>query len=185
MTLFFALLAVLATVVAVAIIGSAVTGDRVGLLRQLRPVAVELAVAVAVTSTLGSLYLSEVAGFDPCRLCWVQRGFMYPAAILLAVALVTRRRLPLLVAGALAGIGLPISIFHRIEQAAGGFGSLCDQDNPCSLRWVEHFGFVTIPTMAAAGFAAVIALVALASLKGSEPTEPAEPELTEPTADRR
>jgi disulfide bond formation protein DsbB len=164
-TLFLALLAVLAVVVTLAVAVSALTGDRFGLIAAIRPAAVEMAAAVSVTATVGSLYLSEGAGYDPCRLCWVQRGFMYPAAVLLAIAVFSRARWAMMAAGGLAAIGLPIAIFHRIDQASGGIGSVCDPVNPCSSRWVEHFGFVTIPTMAAAGFAAIVALVWL-SLSG-------------------
>lgn len=160
-TLFLAMLAVLATAITVVIAASALLGDRLNLLHQIRPVALEVAAAVSVTATAGSLYLSEGAGYDPCRLCWVQRGFMYPAAVLLVAALVTRSNKPAVVAAGLAAVGFPVSVFHRIDQAAGGIGSFCELDNPCSSRWVEHFGFVTIPTMAGAGFAAIVALVAV------------------------
>ena len=172
MTLFFALLAGLATLVTLSIAVSAATRDPLGINAAIRPVAVELAAAVAVTATLGSLYLSEIVGYEPCRLCWIQRGFMYPAALLLVLALVLNRgadrslsgvaRGVVAGAGLLALIGLPVSVFHRYEQAAGGVGEFCDQDNPCSLRWVEEFGVVTIPVMAGVGFVTIIALVALA-----------------------
>ena len=161
-TLFFALLSGLSALIAAAIMVSAVSADRLGVIAALRPVSVEIAAAVAVTATLGSLYLSEVQGYDPCRLCWVQRAFMYPAAIVLVIALVTRSRFPIWVAAGLAAIGLPVALFHRYEQAAGEVGGLCDQANPCSSRWVEEFGFVTIPTMAAAGFVAIVALCLVA-----------------------
>jgi disulfide bond formation protein DsbB len=143
---------------------SRLTGDPVGLWAAIRPLAVPVAAAVATTATLGSLYLSEVAGYDPCRLCWVQRAFMYPAAVLLIIAAVTRRTALALVGGGLALIGLPIAVFHRYDQAVGGVGDFCDAANPCALIWVEEFGFVTIPTMAAAGFFAVVVFVALHAL---------------------
>lgn len=158
-TLFFAMLAVLAALAAAAIVVSALTGDRFGVIAAIRPAALEMAAAVAIAATLGSLYLSEGAGYNPCRLCWIQRGFMYPAAVLLAIAVVVRARWAAATAGVLAMVGLPIAIFHRVDQAAGGFGSICELANPCSSRWVEHFGFITIPTMAACGFAAIVALV--------------------------
>lgn len=164
-TLYLALLSLLAMAITAGVIASALTGDRFGLLATVRPVAFELATAVAVTATVGSLYLSEGAGFTPCRLCWVQRAFMYPAALLLVAAVGTGRRALLgKPAWLLAVAGLPVSVFHRIEQAAGGVGAFCDQSNPCSLRWVEHFGFVTIPTMAGIGFSTIATLVALALL---------------------
>lgn len=176
-TLFFALLAGLAFLLTVSIVVSALVADRFGVLATLRPNALELAGAVAVTATAGSLYLSEVANYDPCRLCWVQRGFMYPAAALLVCSLIARRAgrswflKPALAAAVLAAAGLPVSVFHRIDQASGGIGSFCELDNPCSSRWVEHFGFVTIPTMAAAGFAAVVALVAIAAVGERQPAD--------------
>jgi hypothetical protein len=46
-----------------------------------RPYVNPLAASVAIVATLGSLFMSEIAGFIPCRLCWVQRGFMYPLAL--------------------------------------------------------------------------------------------------------
>ncbi|MCP3992200.1 MAG: disulfide bond formation protein B [Actinomycetia bacterium] len=162
-TLFFALLAVVLAMGLIGLWSGLVLGRVQGrpLVAPVKGVAVELATAVAVTCTLGSLYLSEVANFRPCRLCWIQRGFMYPAAVLLIVALVTRRKALVGVAGALAVFGLPVSLFHRWEQAAGEVAGFCDSTNPCSVRWVNHFGFITIPTMAAIGFAGVFSLVAL------------------------
>ena len=162
-TLFLALLAG-ALVVGMVLLVVGLVLERVqgrALLGPVREVAIESAAAVAVVCTLGSLYLSEVANFTPCRLCWVQRGFMYPAAILLVIAAVTRKRTLLWGAGALALGGLPVALFHRWEQAVGELAGFCDASNPCSSRWVNHFGFVTIPTMAAVGFAGVLSLVLL------------------------
>ena len=53
----------------------------------------KLMFAVAATAMAGSLYYSEYVHFTPCELCWFQRIAMYPLAILLGVALVTRSRL--------------------------------------------------------------------------------------------
>ena len=138
--------------------------DRLGILGQIRPVAIPLAAAVAVTCVLGSLYLSEIAKYDPCRLCWVQRGFMYPAALLLVVGYFARQRLPLIMAGALAIAGLPVSIFHRYEQAQGPVGDFCDPLVPCAVSYFTHFGFMTIPTMAGIGFVTIFMLVGLSFL---------------------
>jgi disulfide bond formation protein DsbB len=161
-TTFFALLALLAAAIAVAIVVSALTGDRLGVIAALRPIAVEVAAAVATTAMVGSLILSEVIGYEPCLNCWIQRGFMYPASLLLLAALFTRKAALVAAAGVLATLGLPVAVFHRIEQAIGTeIGGVCDAATPCSAKWVEHFGFMTIPTMAGCGFAAVIALVAI------------------------
>ncbi|MEM7340462.1 MAG: disulfide bond formation protein B [Actinomycetota bacterium] len=158
-TLFFALLS-LATALAVVAVAVLALVDRPRL-DTIRDVALEAATAVAVVSTLGSLYLSEIALFEPCRLCWIQRGFMYPAAVVLVVALVTRRRALTWVAAALSALGLPIAVFHRVEQAVGELSGVCDAATPCAARWINHLGFITIPTMAAIGFAAVLVFTTL------------------------
>lgn len=161
-TFFFALLALAAAGIAVAIVISALTGDRLGIIAALRPIAVELAAAVATTAMVGSLVLSEVIGYEPCVNCWIQRGFMYPASLLLLAAVFSRRRSLIVGAGVLATLGLPVAVFHRVEQAIGTeIGGVCDAATPCSAKWVEHLGFMTIPTMAGCGFAAIMALVAI------------------------
>ena len=33
--------------------------------------------------------------------------------------------------------------------------------NPCSIIWVEHLGYLTIPAMALSGFALIVALLAI------------------------
>ena len=163
-TLFFALcaLALGGVTIVVAIAALVDRGDRLGIVAQARAVALPAAAVVATACTAGSLYLSEVIGYVPCRLCWVQRGFMYPAALLLVAALTTRRRALGSIAGVLAAFGLAVAVFHRVEQAVGEIGGVCDAVNPCSGVWVEHFGFVTIPTMAAIGFLAILLFTLLA-----------------------
>ncbi len=163
-TFFFALLAVVAAGISVAVVVSAVTGDRLRVIATLRPVAVELAAAIASTAMVGSLIMSEAIGYVPCLNCWIQRAFMYPAALLLVGSVVTKRTGLSRIAGGLALLGLCVSIFHRYEQAAGvEIGGLCDAAAPCSTKFVNHFGFMTIPTMAGCGFAAIAALVAIAT----------------------
>lgn len=129
---------------------------------QLRPVAPELAALVAVGATAGSLYFSEGAGFVPCELCWYQRIAMYPLAVILTVAAFRRDRSPLLYSVILAGIGLVISIYHIQVQLFPDNSSFCDAVAPCSAKWVEGLGFLTIPQMAGISFALIIGLLLLA-----------------------
>lgn len=43
---------------------------------------------LAVISTAGSLFLSEVMDYAPCVLCWYQRIPMYALAVILAIVVV-------------------------------------------------------------------------------------------------
>lgn len=177
-TTFFALLAVLAqlvvagTLVLVVLARFVPTVDRVRarVVAVVGPQAVALAAVVALVCTLGSLYLSEVAHFVPCRLCWYQRYAMYPLVVVLALAALTGRRSLRILGAVLATVGASISIFHVLVERFPSLESStsCDPTNPCSLIWVEHFGYLTIPAMALSGFALILTLLAIASSTSEE-----------------
>lgn len=131
--------------------------------REVGPYALGLAWAVAGVATLGSLYFSEVAHFRPCILCWVQRTFMYPLAVILGVAWWRRDADVRWYALPLAGLGLAVSAYHvLLERVPSLESGSCDPSAPCTFIWVEPLGYLTIPTMAGTGFALVIALLLLA-----------------------
>lgn len=121
-------------------------------------VALPLATAVAAVATGGSLYLSEVAGYLPCVLCWYQRIAMYPLTIVLGVAAARRDRQVWRTAVPIAAIGAAISSWHIAIERNPALGGPCDPAAPCSIRWVEEFGFLTLPTMALVGFVTIIVL---------------------------
>jgi disulfide bond formation protein DsbB len=186
-SLFLALLAVVAQVATVTALVLMIGGRFSPRLAELRGQAVEsvapsaltLAFLVATVCTAGSLYFSEVAHFPPCHLCWLQRFCMYPLVPILGYGAFlggSRRRYqgdtpcppgkqggrirP--VAAALAAIGGVIATYHvLLERNPQWESSVCDPKNPCTLIWVERLGYLTIPTMALSGFALIITLLAL------------------------
>jgi disulfide bond formation protein DsbB len=182
---FFALLAVvgLLFIAAVAVV-AAVSALRGGLPEPLVPlrlglgqVALPLGFAVALTSMLGSLYMSEVANFPPCILCWYQRIAMYPLALVLGIAALRRDVGIRWYALPLAVIGIGISTYHYLlERFPDSISAGCSLDIPCDTVWVWKFGFLSIPGMAWVGFALVITLLLLAR-PSPRPTE-APPEST-------
>jgi disulfide bond formation protein DsbB len=122
---------------------------------------------VATVSTLGALFFGEVMKVPTCVLCWYQRIFMFPLAILLPLGLfpfdtrIVRYALPL----AVGGCGF--ALFHVLLVA--GFipedVQPCTQGVPCSETYFE-LGFVTIPLLALAAFSTIIALLVAAHLQG-------------------
>lgn len=170
-TLFFALLATVAQLVVVAALvlgigarwSSSLARVKGAAVAEVGPHALALAAVVALVATLGSLYLSEVAGFPPCRLCWFQRIAMYPLVVVLGVAAVRRDAGARLTGAILAGIGAVISIWHLfVERYPTLESGSCDPTNPCSTKWVEEWGYLTIPGMALSGFALILVLLAVA-----------------------
>ena len=119
---------------------------------------------VASIATGGSLFFSEIAGFIPCELCWYQRICMYPLSILtLLIAVhgdhrVARYLLPLPVVGA------GVSIFHLlVENHVVATPQGCQIGAGCTVKWINEFGYMTIPTLALTAFVLLIGFLALAA----------------------
>ncbi|HET7571169.1 MAG TPA: disulfide bond formation protein B [Gaiellaceae bacterium] len=129
------------------------------------------AFVVAAVATGGSLFFSEVAHFVPCELCWFQRICMYPLSLLLlflafhADNRVARYLLPFPV------VGGGVSIYHLLVEHGVVKQTLeCSLSAPggCATKWIEKFGYVTIPTLALTGFVLLIEFLVLAALGEDE-----------------
>ncbi len=149
----FGLLALVAMGVALFTAGVLLRGRVPGWLRD--DVALPLATAIAATATGGSLLLSEVAGYLPCALCWYQRIAMYPLVLVVGIAAVRGDREVWRTAVPLSVVGGAISIWHILIEQNPGWGGPCDDAAPCTILWVEEFGFLTLPTMALIAFTAI------------------------------
>jgi disulfide bond formation protein DsbB len=121
--------------------------------------------AVALVSMLGSLYFSEVDNFVPCKLCWLQRIAMYPLVLILLVAALrgdVRAGVPY--AFVFPIVGILIAGYHiYIEINPGAETSSCRVGGAsCATKWIDKFGFVTIPALAIVAFSTILTLLALA-----------------------
>jgi disulfide bond formation protein DsbB len=129
--------------------------------------------AIAAVATAGSLFFSEYSDFVPCQLCWFQRIAMYPlVAVLLVAALRRDFRGAALYALAMPVAGAAISIWHiYIENNPEAESESCRVGAPCSLKWIEELGYITIPVLALTAFAAIAALLLLARSNQRDPAE--------------
>ena len=109
---------------------------------------------VATIATLGSLYFSEVMLYLPCKLCWFQRIFMYPLAIYYMTIMFTNHCVNRLFVGLMAGTGWAIALYHVILERIPNGDAFCSND--CLIRWVNYFGFVTIPLMSLIAFTLIL-----------------------------
>jgi disulfide bond formation protein DsbB len=122
-----------------------------------------LAWLVALAATLGALFIGEVMGQAPCNLCWLQRAFIFPLAIVLMVAClvgdfrVGRYALPL------AAIGWLVALYHMLLFA----GVIPEEIKPCgagpscSSADTTILGWLPIPALSLAAFTAIIVLLFL------------------------
>lgn len=144
-------------------LGAAVAGRfgraaafRAWIAKVVAPSGLHLALVVAAVAMGGSLFLSGVAHFPPCHLCWYQRIAMYPLVPLLLVAAVRRDHLVWRTVWALPAIGSVISIYHyQLERFPDQSALACDADVPCSVSWVWKFHYISVPLMALTAFALI------------------------------
>ena len=107
----------------------------------------------------------------PCELCWFERICLFPLSIITLLAAlasdfrVARYLLPLPLAGA------GVSMYHLlIERGVIGQSKVCLASAPggCATRWINEFGYVTIPVIALTGFLLLLGLLGLAALGGEK-----------------
>lgn len=131
------------------------------------------AFVVAALATGGSLFFSEIAGFVPCDLCWFQRICMYPLSLLLLFAAYhgdyrfARYLIPFPLVGGC------VSVYHLlVENQVVSEPTACKIGGAgCAVKWINEFGYMTIPTLALTGFLLLIGFLSLAAAGGAE--EPA------------
>ena len=128
-----------------------------------------LAWLVATAATLGALFLGEVMGMTPCVLCWYQRIFMFPLAIVLGIAAYLDDRRGALYALWLALGGLAIAGYHTL-LVAGQIPKAwvpCSAGVSCADQKLEILDGVQIPWLSLAAFIALVLLLVVYLRKSS------------------
>ncbi len=118
-----------------------------------------LAFVVAASGMLVSLLYSEIIGFAPCELCWIQRIFLYPQVIILGLALWKKTRDAGAYCLVLSGIGAVVAAYHFYGQSFNPSALLdcgASSGTSCAIRYFVEFGYVTIPLMSLTAFSLLI-----------------------------
>ena len=116
---------------------------------------------IALMSTAGSLFFSEVMGLVPCELCWYQRLCMFPLAVILAAALHPLDLRVIRYALLLAVIGLIFTLYHCLLFYGFIPESLqpCQRGISCADDSMILMGFLPIPLLSLAAFTMIIVLL--------------------------
>lgn len=125
---------------------------------------IPLIILISGVATLGSLTFSEILNFQPCKLCWFQRIFMYPTFIISLVALFTNDTKIRKYIMSLSIFGFVIAVYHILVQLFPQALECTDEIAKCSFKEFATFGYITIPVMSASAFLLII-LVSLINLK--------------------
>jgi len=116
---------------------------------------------IALLASLAVLFVGEVMGQAPCNLCWFQRAFMFPLAIVLGVAAlrtdaaVWRYALPLAIAGVLVAGFHSLLYLGVIPERI----TPCSQGVSCTSADMTILGGLPLPVLALAAFCAIAVLL--------------------------
>lgn len=122
-----------------------------------------LAWGIALAATLGALFVGEIMGQAPCVLCWFQRAFMFPLAIILGIAAlrsdagIWRYALPLSSVGGLIAAYHTLQYFEIIPTPI----VQCGVGPSCGGAGMTILGGVPLPLLALGSFAAITVLLFL------------------------
>ena len=121
----------------------------------------QFAFLIALMASIGSLYFSEIVKFPPCSLCWYQRLFMYPIAIVIAIGLWKKDKNLVYYVLPFSIIGLIISLYHNLLY----YGFISESIQPCTAgvscteAQLQLFGYITIPLLSLISFSLITILV--------------------------
>jgi disulfide bond formation protein DsbB len=115
--------------------------------------------AVATGASLGSMFFSEVMELPPCSLCWYQRTFMFPLAVVLLVGVLSADRRCARYALPLAVGGWLLAVYHLLLEIGviSESAAPCSQGVSCTEIQFELFGFASIPVLSVVAFSAIAA----------------------------
>lgn len=116
---------------------------------------------LSLTGTLLSLFLSEMLHWPICALCWYQRICLYPLVIILGIACFRSDNRIAVYTLPLSILGIVVAGYQYLEQMIPGFAPIdvCGSGPSCShIDWIWQ-GFVTLPLISVAGFAAISGLL--------------------------
>lgn len=119
---------------------------------------------VSLTATLGPLFIGEVMGQAPCNLCWYQRIFMFPLALILLVACLKQDAGVWRYAGPLVAAGFGFAVYHSLHYVGVIPEPIvqCGIGPSCSSAGMNLFGWLPIPFLSVTAFGVIGVLLFLA-----------------------
>lgn len=116
---------------------------------------------ITAVATAGSLFLSDIMNYLPCKLCWYQRIFIYPQVVISGVALFTNDLKVKKYLLSLSVIGALIAIYHILLQIYPSVLQCGDEAVSCATNQFVGFSYITIPVMSLTAFVMLILLGAI------------------------
>lgn len=121
----------------------------------------ELLFTGIMSAVIGSLVFSEIVGFPPCDLCWYQRIFLYPQAVIIFLAMIRKDKTIIDYLVPLSVIGALVALYHSFIQWGFFLGSgpgCVSVGGECAKVYVMQYSYITIPFMSFSVFIYIITL---------------------------
>jgi len=125
---------------------------------------------VTVSATI-SVFFSSVLEYEPCVLCWYQRICLFPLIFIFGAGLlptfdksVIKYALPLTIIGGLT------ALYHTLLYAGIIPESIqpCSKGVSCTEKYIELFGFISIPMLSFFAFSILVALLLILKRRTSK-----------------
>ncbi len=114
---------------------------------------------ISLAAIFGSLFFSEIMKFPPCNLCWYQRLFFYPIALIIMTGLFLKSEQTNQFVTPFISIGLLISVYHNlVYYKVIQVIVPCTETAPCTAQQLNYLGFITIPLLSLVGFVSLMIL---------------------------
>jgi len=118
--------------------------------------AVYIILAQVIIAILGSLYFSDIKGYEPCILCWYQRICMYSLFPIIIIAKMRNESKLYQYILPISILGFIIATYHNLLYYGFIKFIFCTTGISCTSKYVEYLGFISIPLMSLIGFAFII-----------------------------
>jgi len=114
-----------------------------------------------MSAVVGSLVYSNIVGFPPCDLCWYQRIFIYPQAIIVFMAMIRKDKTIIDYLVPLSVLGAIVALYQSFIQWGFSLGSIAPCTSfggECAKVYVNAYSYITIPFMSFTVFVYIITL---------------------------
>lgn len=128
---------------------------------------------IVLVASFGSLYFSEILKYVPCNLCWYQRLFMFALVFVLGVGIFFKDERVYRYAIPFSIVGWIIALYHNFIQYGWIDESIkvCNILGSCTERYLNIYGFVTIPLLSFIAFTMISICMFVLSLKTRSRTD--------------
>lgn len=120
--------------------------------------AINIILIQVTVAILGSLYYSDIKGYEPCILCWYQRICMYSLFPIIIIAGLRKEKKIYQYILPISILGIIIAIYHNLLYYGFIKTIFCTTGISCTSKYVEYLGFISIPLMSLIGFSIIIIL---------------------------